>query len=334
MTLIRCAMRVGGRRLLSPFFLLVVSTLLLGGCASNDIHPRPTNTAAAATATITPIPTPNQTPLSLHDAWGNITIHHLPGTLTGNQQFILENAATPDGQWLVGVLQPVDFVKNTTQPSYLVLYGVATGRVVTVRQLLHQQSQVIGVSADDRWVVWSEAADQPNFFDWTLFAYDRQTHVVRQIAQAVRSEDGPVHGPVPYPVVDHGRLLWGQAIGEVEPDTLQNAVVMMEDLDTDEKTTLATKAGSPAMGWPWVAWDQQTTGNDGNVILHNLATGQQMVLASKPATVAISGTSIAYDDEYSSISSKTYPFNRQRADSSQARRMAIMLSSPASMTGS
>ena len=187
-------MRVGGRRLLSPFFLLVVSTLLLGGCASNDIHPRPTNTAAAATATIAPIPTPNQTPLSLRDAWGNISIQKLPLTIDGGQQFIFENAVTPDGQWLVGVSQPADFIKNTTQPSYLVLYGVATGQLVTVRQLLHQQSQVIGASADDRWVVWSEAADQPNFFDWTLFAYDKQTHTVRQIAQAVHGENGPFMG--------------------------------------------------------------------------------------------------------------------------------------------
>jgi hypothetical protein len=292
-------MRVGGRRLLSPLFLLAVSTLLLGGCASNDIHPHPTNTAAATTATIAPIPTPNQTPLSLRDAWGNIGIRKLPLAINGGQQFIFENAVTPNGQWLVGVSQPADFVKNTSQPSYLVLYGVATGQLVTVRQLLHQQSQVIGASADDRWVVWSEAADQPNFFDWTLFAYDRQTHVVRQIAQAVRGENGPVHGPVPYPVVDHGRLLWGQAIGEVGSDTLQNAVVMMEDLNTGEKTTLATKAGSPNVNWPWASWDQQTTESDGNVVLHNLASGQQVTLAAKPATVAIAGTSIAYDDQYS-----------------------------------
>jgi len=273
--------------------------LLLSGCATNDVHPHPTSTSVAATATITPIPTPNQTPLGLHDAWGNVSIRSLPGTLAGNRQFILENAATPDGQWLVGVSQPADFVKNTTQPSYLILYGVTTGQVVTMRQLLHQQSQVIGVSADDRWVVWSEAADQPNFFDWTLFAYDRQTHVVRQIAQAVRSENGPVHGPVPYPVVDHGHVLWGQAIGEVGSDTLQNAVVMMEDLNTGEKTTLATKAGSPAIGWPWVAWDQQTTGSQGYVDLSNLVTGQHMTWSKQPATVAIAGTSIAYDDEYS-----------------------------------
>lgn len=293
------ALRAGGRPKWSPLLFLAVSILLLSGCATNDVHPRPTSTSVAATATITPIPTPNQTPLSLRDAWGNISIRKLPLTINGGQQFIFEDAVTPDGQWLVGVSQPADFVKNTSQPSYLVLYGVATGQLVIVRQLLHQQSQVIGASADDRWVVWSEADDQPNFFDWTLFAYDRQSHVVRQIAQAVRGESGPVHGPVPYPIVDHGHVLWGQAIGEVGSDTLQNAVVMSEDLSTSEKSTLATRVGSPNLNWPWASWDQQTTESDGSVVLHNLANGQQVTLAAKPATVAIAGTSIAYDDQYS-----------------------------------
>jgi hypothetical protein len=106
----------------------------------------------------------------------------------------------------------------------------------------------------------------------------------------------PVPGPAPMPIVDHGQAVWGQAIGPVGPDTFQNAVVRMEDLTTGQMTTLATKAGAPTFQWPWIIWGQVTTGSDGYENIKNLQTGQQMQLQAKAATLALDGTSLAYDD--------------------------------------
>jgi hypothetical protein len=235
-------------------------------------------------------------PTTLQKAWGNVTIHALPSALADNRVFVFDNAATPDGQWLIGTNDPRDFINNTTRLPYAVLYHVGTKQIVTMRALLHPHSQILAASADDHWVVWSEADDAPDFFDWTLFAYDRKSGQARQLAQATLDNGQPVHGPSPMPVIDHGKLVWGQPIGLVSPDTLDNAVVRMEDLATGQTTTLATKAGNPYLAWPWVAWAQITTGSNGYVALKNLATGQTQHLQEQPSSMEIAGASLAYDD--------------------------------------
>jgi hypothetical protein len=289
------AQRVWGWPSWSPsgIYALLLILLLLTGCASasttKQVAPTPTTTAVAT------IPAP-LLPTTLQKAWGNVTIHALPSGLPDNRVFVFLNAATPDGQWLIGANEPRDFIANTTRLSYAVLYNIATQQMVTMHALLHPQSQILAASADDRWVVWSEADDQPDFFDWALFAYDRQSGQVRQLGQAALNNGKPVQGPSPMPVVDHGKVIWGQPIGPVSPGTLDNAVVRMDDLATGQVTTLATKAGNPYLAWPWVAWGQITTGSNGYVTLKNLETGQSEQLPAQPASLEIVGMSVAYDD--------------------------------------
>lgn len=288
--------------------LLLIVLLALAGCASSTVR-RP-----RATPTVTPAATPaptitqvNPAPLTLAQAWGHPTIHTLPLALPDNRVFVFDNAVTPDDQWLVGADEPRDFLTNTGhRPSYLSLYNIQSGQLVHLRALLHPASQVLAASADAHWVVWSEAADQPNFFDWTLFACDRQSGQVRQLAQAVTANGQAVPGPYPMPVVSAGRAIWGEAIGSMEFGPLTNAVVRLEDLASGQVTTPATGAGNPDLAWPWALWDQfdlssghanSTTGqNPGYVVIKNLSSGQAERLADQPATIVIDGTSVAWND--------------------------------------
>jgi hypothetical protein len=96
--------------------------------------------------------------------------------------------------------------------------------------------------------------------------------------------------------VDHDRVVWQQAIGQVSQDSLEKVVMRMEDLTTGQVTTLATKAGVPTFQWPWVIWGQLTTGIYQYVNIKNLETGQQTQLQLKAAILALAGNSLAYDD--------------------------------------
>ena len=291
--------------------LLLAAVVTFAGCASNTVR------SSQATPTLTPtttLPAPTATvlcpycfaPLTLSQAWGNPAIRSLPSALPGNRVFVFDNAVTPDNQWLIGADEPRDFITNAgNRPSYLSLYNIQNGQLVHLRALLHPQSQVLAASADDTWVVWSEGDDQPNFFDWTLFAYNRQTGQVQQLAQAARAGGQPVPGGYPIPVVDAGHVIWGEALGPVGPSTLDNAVVRMEDLATGQVTTLATRAGIPNLAWPWALWGQftSTAGTDGTgaIVITNLSTGQTEKLAQQPASISIAGTSLAWDDITSTL---------------------------------
>lgn len=74
--------------------------------------------------------------------------------------------------------------KTGVSPSYIAIYNVTTQRLTTIQQSRTPQSQVAGASADSTWVVWEEADYAPNFFDWTLFAYNCQPNGVEHLVQA------------------------------------------------------------------------------------------------------------------------------------------------------
>lgn len=217
------------------------------------------------------------------------TIHHLLTLRDPKNVLIFENAATPDGRELVLGIQPRDFL-STDQPSSIALYDIATDAITPIAALQSPASQIIAAAADDHWIAWSEAAD-PNDYAWTLFGYNRQTHRITRIAQAATDASGqPIPGPAPMPCFAAGRLIWGQAIGPLNPPDLHNAVVRVADPATGTSTTLATSAGSPACGAPWVAWDAGTTA----IVARNLLTGATRTIAEGASSLALSGSSLAY----------------------------------------
>lgn len=213
-----------------------------------------------------------------------------------NYALVAHYTATSDGRYLVASLIPREGLDTTTRPSYLVLSDIATGAIITIRRLPRPQSQVITASSEGDWVVWAEAADQPNFFDWTLLGYNRRTGGVTQLAAAVHQQGHAIPGPYPTPVVSHDHVIWGEAIGPITTDNYDNAVVRLTDLLSGHITTVATRAGLPVLSWPWAAWDQQSSGPNGYMALKNLETGQTTQIAGQPATFVLWGTSAAYDD--------------------------------------
>src|SRR5258707_1771427 len=88
-----------------PLLLLGLTLLLLSGCADSTAH-RALRTPPPP-ASVTPLPMPNQTPLDLQHAWGRVTIRRLPSALVNNRVFVFDNAAAPDGQWLLGCNEPL-----------------------------------------------------------------------------------------------------------------------------------------------------------------------------------------------------------------------------------
>ena len=295
----------------------IVVCLSLAGCASPIASPsgsagQPAETASAQPSATAGSPTPLDTgsalptpvasspgssgsvgAVDMATAWGTVHVTDLPTAIGSDRVFGFDGAATPDGRWLVGTNRPR---AETSGSRYAVLYNITSRRMVTMRQLADARSQIIWASADDRWIVWAEANDDPNFFNWRLYAYDRATGTVKEITRASIVGGKPVAGPLPLPVVDHGRVVWGQFVGPFGPGTLQNAVVRMADLATGSTKTLAVSAGQPAFSWPWVSWGVVTSVGSGYTLLSNLETGDHVRLAVRPATFALDGTSAAYND--------------------------------------
>lgn len=237
----------------------------------------------------------------MKQAWGNVPIISLPTSMGDNLMFVWEFSATPDQQWLLGAVQQYDFTKPRTQPAYLALYNIHTRQVQRIHTALTLQSQILGASVNDHWIAWSEA-DDAAAFDWTLFLYNRDTGQTTVVAAAPKVNGQPVSGPNTPPVISGGHMIWSESLAPVKQGdaaSLQNAVVMLDDLSTGKITTLATSAGQSTLSWPWVAWEQLASTGSGSVRFKNLETGQEARLPQLPATIAVNGASVAYDDNTS-----------------------------------
>lgn len=232
-------------------------------------------------------------------AWGNVPVRRLPISLGGGQHFVFANAATSDGRYLIGASRqdtaPPDAVHGV--PGQAVLYEVASGKVVPMARLAFPSSQVLSAAGDGRWIVWQEANDEPDFYNWRLRAYDRDTGSVREIARATTDAGGaPLPGPLSFVATGHGLAMWGQGVGpRVSAGSMQDAVVRRADLASGSVTTVAVSAGWPALSWPWAAW-VVFEGTGGYVHTTNLDTGRTSRLEIRPASLSLSGPNLAYND--------------------------------------
>lgn len=265
----------------------------------------PTVTDRVAATPTSPIaPWTPEMPVAFSQAWGNVQVVKLPLDYANNQQFVFQQAASPDGQWLVGEIEPTDILNNQTIIPQLALYNISTREIRLVRPLLHPQSQIGSVSTDGQWLVWSEADDQPSFFDWTMYAYNLQSGIVQKIAQAPMRNGQPVSGPHSGPVVSNGYVLWSQPLASVTPGdvgSLDNVVVQMKNLSTGVATTLAKSAGEVALSWPWAAWAQVTSATDGYVEIQNMETDAHQRLYVQPTSMALDGATLVYNTTFTDV---------------------------------
>lgn len=180
---------------------------------------------------------------------------------------------------LIGSIQPASF---GTEAHKLALLEVATLKKTVIHQLPNPESQVIGVTVDEKWIIWSEASRQPDFGDWTLYAYNRSNGTIKTVATAPTGADGqPLAGAFLLPKVDQDTVVWPEA----QPGT-PNIAIKSVNLVTGQSTTL-TKAGlAPAISWPNVAWIEPTNepskqvvgASKGVITVQNLETGLKKTL--------------------------------------------------------
>lgn len=232
-------------------------------------------------------------------AWGDVPVRRLPISLGGGRHFVFANAATSDGRYLIGASRPDAAQPDSahTVPGQAVLYEVGSGNVVPMARLAFPSSQILSAAGDGRWVVWQEANDEPDFYNWRLRAYDLETGSVHEIARATTGAGGaPLPGPLSFVATGHGLAMWGQGVGpRVIAGSMQDAVVRQADLASGRVTTVATSAGWPTLSWPWVAW-VVFEGGGGYVHAENLNSGWTSRLAIRPASLSLSGASLAYND--------------------------------------
>lgn len=305
---------------------LLLAASLAAGCGSapptEPLLPTASGAAASATsspaADATPRPTPSErntlpglpTPapsaggggpsdeslaVPASAAWGEVKATRLPAAVGKGQHFVVANAVTPDGRFVIGsVLRDGFGLTPGTEPGEAALYEVATGRVVEMARLQSVDSQVQSAAADGDHVVWQEAADQDGF-DWRLYDYSIPTGRVREIARAATKGGKPVPSPLSTVWASHGVIVWGQAVGAgVAEGDVSNAVVRRADLSTGRVTTVATRAGSPALSWPWLAWESLPADGSWRTVLANLETGWTGSMAATPESMAMSGVSAAF----------------------------------------
>lgn len=248
----------------------------------------------------TPPPLPTNPPLNKEAAWGTqYTVHKVPIKM-GDDHVIIPITVTPDGRYLVGSKTPR---RLFSEPAVFGMLDVESLQFTPIHAVATNETQVVGADADDAWIVWSEAARQPDLADWVLYAYNRQTQEVQQIAQAATGPDGEVvSGTFLLPKVDHGIVVWDEVV--VTPDGAYNIVVKHAELPTGKVELLADPARAPAISWPYIAWlarlnepSTQLEDTAKSVItVLNVETGEKHTLThpDTPRYFALHGTSLVW----------------------------------------
>lgn len=251
-----------------------------------------TPTAAPQPATATPLdPVLQQNAVEIGTAWGTTPpIQQVAETLDADH-FFVANMVTPDSKFLLGTVFPRNI--DSTEPSTLALMNIATHTVQEIRRYSSKEDGSLGMDADEEWIVWSEAAQPPNFEDWTIYAYHRPTQVIKEIATAPTDAEGRPLGSRTFvmPRVDHGVVVWQAPQPQAEQGETVWPSVYMADLTTGETTHVADNGVAPDISWPYIGWVETQTelseqlegAYKGVLVVRNMETGETKHL-QKPDT--------------------------------------------------
>ncbi|MGH2503427.1 MAG: hypothetical protein ACRDID_13055 [Ktedonobacterales bacterium] len=292
-----------GPRTLAPLALLALLTALMGGCASAQQVAPATHTASSMRSA-PPTATPSSPPptRSFQQAWGAAPITRLATEVAQNQEdFNFLNAATPDGQWLIGEVASRALAGSTSVIPYLAAYNVHTRQIVRVHALSAPQRGVSMVATDGTWFVWQEVSNQGELADGVIRVLNWKTGAYREYPQAMLGSLA----------VENGRAIWSQ-ITPNEPSASaadQTAIVRLADLNAGTAPkTLAQHATSAALAWPWAGWGVMTdTSGDGYLQFKNLATGQaiqsapivgQTTIQSLASSLTLHGVTAVFTMEF------------------------------------
>lgn len=230
---------------------------------------------------------PTVRPLSI-DLW------HLPGGLG-----FVPIVATRDGKYLVG-----STIRPSTQEDArvaFVLLDPISQTVTEIKRFPNPVFQATYADADERWVVWVEASQQPNFDDWSMYAYDRTNGSVKTLTRAALAPNGqPISGPMVVPRIDHGIVVWSAGTKDAPLGT--HADTYSADLRTGAIRTIAQDAIGPSISWPFLVYSQRAAASDPNLQLMTLdlqAGRRWEVTGVISATYyAVNGDSLVWIDQH------------------------------------
>jgi len=232
-------------------------------------------------------------------AWPGVKVRTLDvwHFLAGGLGFV-DVVPTPDGKYSLGAtFVPHDHGDDEFRD--VVLANRATHELVLLRHLPSPRHQVLYGDADDRWVVWVEASLQPNFEDWQLYAYDRQTRAVKLVASAAHApDDRPVPTPNVQPRVDHGMAVW--SAGTAEAPLGSHADTFIANLDAGTVRVLAPESLGAVIAWPTVIVARHVASavSGTRLVADDLATAAETDLGIEGAGYyAIDGSSLAWIDD-------------------------------------
>lgn len=280
--------------------LSLVFVFILAGCTApatkgqTNGHSTPTRSTPPPISATNPAPT-----LTLAQAWGNVTITRIPSLLPNGELFSGTENATPDGQWLIGEVEPRDQLNNQTIYPQIALYNIHTLQLRVISTLRSPQSRIDGLSTDGRWLAWTDAVDPATLYDWVMYVCDLRTGAIRVLATAAHVNGQAVPGPHGGPYVSNGDVIWTESTAPVQQgdlNSLKNELVQEENLSNGAITTLAQSAFVESFSWPWVAWGQINASGGGAVDLQNLMTQQRQQLNDEPSTFILDGATAALQD--------------------------------------
>jgi hypothetical protein len=162
----------------------------------------------------------------------------------------------------------------------------STGKKTIIRPFSNSAVQVVWIVGDSSWVVWVEGSIQPNFVDWIMYSYDRQSGQVRTLAAA----------PRPYAItqsliisMSRGVIVWSAVEAS---DGVYHVYAI--NADGSHLRVVAANAKGPQVVWPWVVYDVKPaqTGIGATLARQNLETGEVQQIAG-PTDVSY----FAYDGE-------------------------------------
>jgi len=210
---------------------------------------------------------------------------------------------TPDAAYHIGAtLRGADGSGQPSRYQDVVLIDAVTQAVTVLHHLPTERHQLSFADADDRWVVWVEASSQPNFEDWTLYAYDRQSRQLSKVASAATAADGrPVPTPYVQPKVDRGRVVWSAGTADEPVGTSADSFIV--DLATGQVRVLASRSIGARISWPraLVARPAADAPRSIRLFAIDLESGAETDLKVEDATyVAINGAALAWIDKSSS----------------------------------
>ncbi|HEX9068522.1 MAG TPA: hypothetical protein VF807_07105 [Ktedonobacterales bacterium] len=234
---------------------------------------------------------PEQT---MSQAWGSPAITRIGTALDAAHRFIFGRAITPDGVWLVGSIEPRLVFGVTRETPTAVLWNIHTREITTLHKMSTIRSQLTGAAANDRWIVWAELQDALRSPDWAIFAWNRATGQLAEVAHDPQVDGVALAGSPPSPALQDDTVIWSQP-EQVPGEAGYPLVAHTHNLVTQADATLVAHAYLPQLVGQALAWLPDSTAFSAAV--SDVGMRRIRGLPGEPSHLALHGLSLALCDD-------------------------------------